>query len=83
MVSGECAEVEGGGGASLDCSFQKVRYKLLQLSTLGVFLADGSDDNTYSMLVVALPSLAMRLDFQIQAPISSSISEKFRATVDR
>ena len=72
-----------GGGTLLDCSFQKVRHKLLQLSTLGVFLIDGSDDNTYSMLVVALPSLVMQLDFQIQVPISSSIWEKFRATVDR
>jgi len=71
----------GGGFAGL--FFQKVRYNLLQLSTLGMFLTDGSDDNTYSILVVALPSLAMRLDFQIQVPISSSIAEKFGATVDR
>ena len=39
-----CGGQGGGGGALLDCSFQKVRYKLLQLSTLGVFLTDGSDD---------------------------------------
>jgi hypothetical protein len=73
---------QGGGGGFAGLFLSESEIQAPPIKYFGC-VPDGWQMITYSMLVVALPSLAMRLDFQIQAPISSSISEKFRATVDR